>query len=214
MTSKLAFIAGSLVAFALIASAQENRPLSPRGSAAVHVLGRYVSTPGKSAPALGGADYRGGKWIEISYGRPLKNGRDLWGSSANYGKAALVGTPIWRAGADVSTQLKNEVPLVIGGKTFQPGVYTLFIDLKENKWTFVVSSWPAMEHWDPNNKTQLWGSYFYTPDKDLLRVPKLETQPHATEELTWEFLDMSASGGLMALRWDKILATVPFQFGE
>jgi len=100
MTSKLAFIAGSLLAFALIASAQDKRPLSPRGSSAVHVLGQYVSTPGKSAPALGGADYRGGKWIEISYGRPLKNGRDLWGSGANYGKAALVGTPIWRAGAN------------------------------------------------------------------------------------------------------------------
>lgn len=85
----------------------------------------------QGAIALGGEVHQGGKWIEISYGRPLKNGRDLWGSGADYGKAALAGTPIWRAGADVSTQLKTEIPLVIGGKTIRPGVYPPFIDLKE-----------------------------------------------------------------------------------
>lgn len=38
--------------------------------------------------------------------------------------------------------------------------YTLFIDLKENKSTFVVSIWPAIQHWDPDNKTELSGWYF------------------------------------------------------
>lgn len=145
----------------------------------------------------------------------MKNGRGLWGPAPTRAKAALVGTPIWRTGADVSTQLNTELPLVIGGKTLQPNVYTLFIDLKDNKWTFVVTTWPAVQHWDPNNKTELWGSYFYTPDKDVLRVPmRLEKQPHSTEELTWEFLDMSNSGGLMALLWDKVLAPVPFEFAK
>jgi len=201
-----------VVAAAAALAAQESRPASPNGTAAVQVLGKFVRPAGRGAPTLGGATYQGGKWIEIGYGRPLKRGRDLWGSGANYGKDALVGTPIWRAGANVSTRLKTEVPLVINTKTVAPGEYSLFIDLKENNWTFVVSTWPAATRYDPNNKEALWGSYFYTPDRDLLRAPmKLETLPHSVEQLTWGFIDMTDEGGAMAIWWDRQMASVPFR---
>ena len=214
MTCRRISSAAIVLAAGMLASAQD-KPLSPRGSASAHVLGKYVKPPGRGAPALGGERYEGGKWIEITYGRPLKRGRELWGSGADYGKAALVGTPIWRAGADVSTRLNTEVPLIIDGKTVTPGEYSLFVDLKDNNWTFVVSSWGALPKYDPKNKEGLWGSYFYTPDKDVLRAPmKLEMQAHSTEELTWEFLDMTNAGGTMALRWDKVLASVPFKVGN
>ena len=193
----------------------QQRPLSPDGSAAAQVQGKWVKPAGRGAPTLGGEDYTGGKWIEINYGRPLKRGRDLFGSGADYGKAALVGAPIWRAGANVSTRLKTEVPLVMGGKTVAPGEYSLFIDLKPNIWTLVVSTWPAQQNFDPSNKTALWGSYGYTPDKDVVRVPmKVETLPHSSEQLTWQFLDMTDAGGLMAITWDKNLASVPFTIGK
>jgi hypothetical protein len=42
---------------------------------------------------------------------------------------------------------------------------------------------------------------------------KLTTLPFSTEELTWEFLDMSDNGGTIALRWDRMMATVPFTIG-
>jgi hypothetical protein len=114
----------------------------------------------------------------------------------------------------VSTRLKTEVPLVVNGKTVAPGEYSLFIDLKPNNWTLVVSTWAAQTRFDPNNKEALWGAYNYTPDKDVVRAPmKLETLPHASEQLTWEFVDMSATGGAMAIRWDKVMASVPFTIG-
>ena len=194
--------------------AQETRPMSPQGTASAQVGGKWVKPAGRGAPTLGGETYQGGKWIEITYGRPLKRGRDLWGSGADYGKAALVGTPIWRAGANVSTRLRTEVPLVINGKTIAPGEYSLFIDLKENNWTFVVSSWAASTRYDPNNKDALWGSYFYTPDKDVVRAPmKLDTLPRVHEELTWEFVDMSDAGGALAITWGNTMASVPFKVG-
>ncbi len=202
-------VAGAALSAGLLA--QDNRPLSPAGTAAAQVLGKYVKPAGRGAPALGGANYEGGKWIEITYGRPLKRGRDLWGSGANYGKDALVGAPIWRAGANVSTRLKTEVPLVINGKTVAPGEYSLFIDLKESNWTLVVSTWPAQTTYNPSNKDALWGAYAYTPDKDVVRAPmKLEALPHSVEELTWEFVDMSGAAGAMAISWDKVMASVPF----
>jgi hypothetical protein len=193
--------------------AQDARPLSPVGTAAAQVLGKYVKpTTGRGAPALGGESYQGGKWIEITYGRPLKRGRALWGSGADYGKAALAGAPIWRAGANVSTRLKTEVPLVINGVTVAPGEYSLFIDLKENNWTLVVSSWAAQTKYDPADKTALWGAYGYTPDKDVVRAPmKIETPPHAIEQLTWEFVDVTDAGGTIALVWDKVMASVAFK---
>ena len=212
MTFRMIALVLSCIGLAAIVAAQENRPLSPNGTAATQVQGKYVKPEGRGAPALGGANYQGGKWIEITYGRPLKRGRDLWGSGANYGKDALVGTPIWRAGANVSTRLKTEVPLVINGKTIAPGEYSLFIDLKENNWTFVVSTWPAATRYDPSNKEALWGSYFYTADKDVVRAPmKLETLPHSVEQLTWGFVDMTDAGGAMAISWGTQMASVPFK---
>ena len=191
-------------------AAQNGRPMSPRGTASAQVLGKWVA--GTRSFAVGRGTYEGGKWIDISYGRPLKRGRDIFGSGADYGKGTLLGAPIWRAGADVTTRLKTEAALSIGGKTVAVGEYSLFVDLKEHAWTFVVSSWPAQEKYDPNNHAALWGAYEYTPDKDVLRAPmKLETLPHSREQLTWEFLDVTPAGGLIAVSWDKTLATIPFR---
>jgi hypothetical protein len=202
-------VTGLIAAGALLA-AQESRPMSPRGTASALVLGKWVKSE-RQTFAVGREAYEGGKWIEVTYGRPLKRGRNLFGSGADYGKATLIGAPIWRAGADVSTRLKTDVPLSISGKTMPPGEYSLFIDLKEHAWTFVVSSWPAQARYDPNNKDALWGAYAYTPDKDVLRAPmKLETLTHAHEQLTWEFVDMTDAAGVLAISWDKTMASVPF----
>ena len=89
------------------------RPMSPEGSAQVQVLGTWTK-PARPAFTLGRETYQGGKWIEIRYGRPLQRGRDLFGSGANYGKAAndvgapgFPAPPVWRAGANKSTRLND-----------------------------------------------------------------------------------------------------------
>ncbi len=188
--------------------------MSPRGTASAQVLGKWVKPQGRVF-TLGQQAYEGGKWIDVSYGRPLKRGRDLFGKGPDYGKATLIGAPIWRAGADVTTRLKTEVPLDVNRKTVPPGEYSLFVDLKENNWTFVVSSWPAQAQYDSSNKDALWGAYNYTPDKDVVRSPmKLETLLHAHEQLTWEFLDMTDAAGVLAITWDKTMASVPFTVGR
>jgi hypothetical protein len=195
------------VAVGTIVAAQGRRPMSPEGSSATQVGGKWTAGGEESR-------YEGGKWIEILYGRPIKRGRDLWGSGADYGKKLNAGAPVWRASADVSTRLKTEAPLLIGGKTVAPGEYTVFIDLKPNAWTLIVSSWPAQTRYDPGNKAALWGAYEYTADKDIVRAPMtMGTLPFSIDQLTWDFLDMSDSGGKLAIMWDKTVASVPFQIG-
>ena len=180
---------------------------SPVGVAATEIHGRYLSGP--ESP------YQGGKWIEITYGRPMKRGRDLWGAGTNYGRMLNSGSPVWRAGANTSTRLHNELPLVINGKTVPAGEYTMFIELKPNAWTLIVSRWAAQKNESAKEPNTLWGSFGYTPDKDVVRAPmKLETLPHAVEQLTWEFLDVTDAGGLIAITWDKVMASVAFTTGK
>jgi hypothetical protein len=197
-----------ILAVSALVLAQGGRPASPAGSAAAQVGGKYV-------PSQDGPVYQGGRWIEVTFGRPIKRGRDVLGGTGDkYGKVANPDAPVWRAGANVTTQLKTEVPLVINGKTVSPGTYTMFIDMKPNNWTLVVSKWVAQTRYDPNNKEEIWGAYGYTPDKDVVRAPmKLETLPHAFEELAWEFVDMTEAGGALALIWDKQMASVAFKVG-
>jgi len=223
MTRKTLATIVALSALSAAALAQTGaRPMSPDGSAHTQVLGKW-SKGERPSFALGRENYEGGKWIEITYGRPLQRGRDLFGSGDNYGKAALdVGTPtfpappVWRAGANVTTRLKTEVPLVFGEKTVPAGEYSLFIDLKSpREWTLIVSNWAAQTKFDPQNKTALWGAYGYTPDKDVARIPmKVDALPFAVDELTWSFVDMTTDGGRMALMWGKTMGSVAFKAGR
>lgn len=197
--------AGALALLVASLGAQR-RVTSPDGHAATQIRGHYAGPQ---------QTYVGGQWIEISYGRPIKRGRDLWGSGADYGKRLSAGAPVWRAGADTSTYLMTELPLVINGTTVVPGGYTMFIDLKPNAWTLIVSNWQPQSHFDPDDKTRLWGAFGYTADKDVVRAPMtLTTVAHAVDQLTWEFLDMSDAGGTMALRWDRVMASVSFTIGS
>ena len=56
----------------------QRRITSPDGHAATEIRGHYE---GAEEPV-----YVGGKWIEISYERPIRRGRYLWGSGAADGK--------------------------------------------------------------------------------------------------------------------------------
>ena len=200
-------IAGAAAALALTAlvAAQGNRPASPTGTAATEVGGNYDNS---AEP-----QYKGGKWIEVTYGRPIRRGRDVFGGAGDkYGKTVNPDAPVWRAGANNTTQLKTEVPLVINGKTIAPGTYTMFIDLKPEKWTLIVSNWKAQARYDPKNTTELWGGYGYTADKDVVRAPMtLGTLPFEVDQLTWAFTDMSDAGGKLTIMWDKKVASVPFK---
>lgn len=199
-------VAAIVLSAGLALRAQEQKA-SPLGTASTQVGGHYVTPPGSDEP-----QYVGGKWIEITYSRPIKRGRELWGSGADYGKTLLSGAPVWRAGADVSTRLKTEVPLSLGGKTVAPGEYSLFIDLKADHWTLIVSNWAALERPDAKNKDALWGSFDYTPAKDVVRVPMtLSTLPVSIDELTWAFTNMTNQGGAVTLMWDRVMASTPFR---
>ncbi len=187
-------------------AAQVRRPASPPGKAATQVGGKYVQ-------GQRGQSYQGGSWIEVTYNRPILRQRgNIFGAGSDYGQTVNAGAPVWRAGANQTTRLMTEVPLLFGGKTLPAGEYSVFVELKENAWTLIFSTWPAQEKYDPNNKEALWGSFGYTPDKDVLRVPMtVAALPFSMDEFTIAFIDMTSGGGKLAMMWDKTMASVAFQ---
>jgi hypothetical protein len=190
----------------MVAAQNNSRPASPAGSSATQVAGKYVTPAGSQE-----ARYEGGKWLEITYGRPIKRGRDIWGSGAEYGKKLLDGGDVWRAGANLTTRLTTEVPLVINGKTIPAGGYSVVIDLKPNNWMLILSTQSYQKAYDANNKVDLYGGFNYKPDHDVVRAPMtLTTLPFSVDQLAWEFVDMTDAGGKLAIMWDKTMATTAF----
>ncbi len=178
-------------------------PLSPQGQSAVQLGGR-------SEKAGSGERYVDGKWVVVDYGRPLLRGRrDILGAGAEYGKVVSDGSPVWRMGANDSTQFTTQVALSIGGKTLQPGVYNAFAELKPGAWTFVLSTQPRQPTFDPNEKVLLYGSYNYDPKFDVLRAPmSVRMSDTIVEQLTIGFVNVTATSATLQVAWEKTVATI------
>jgi hypothetical protein len=202
--SRLLLIALALGIVVIVANGQTRRVASPPGASATQIGGVYDARTG----------FVNGQWLELRFGRPLKRGRDLFGT-ADFVDFLNDGAPVWRAGANQSTRLTTEAPLVIGGRRIAPGEYTLFIDLKpDDRWTLIVSAWPAQTTYDEQNKAALWGAYEYTPQRDVVRAPmQVERLPRSFDQLSWEFLDVTEKGGRLGMIWDRKLASVAFTVG-
>jgi Protein of unknown function (DUF2911) len=196
-----------LLAGVVAATAQDSKPLSAAGTASTMVGTKWGATDKD-----GERKSSGGKWIEVTYSRPMLRGRtNIFGSGADYGKTVNGGAPVWRAGANQTTKLKTEVALTIGGKKIEPGSYDIFVDLKSTGWTLILSTQATQEKYDKDEKTKIWGSYGYDPKFDVVRVPMTMMTPAVSiDEFSIGFVDMSDAGGKLALAWDKTAAVVPF----
>ena len=57
----------------------------------------------------------------------------------------------------------------------------------------------------------IWGAYNYDSGKDVLRAEMtLSEAPFSFDQLTFSFVNMSQSGGTLAVMWEKELATIDF----
>ena len=203
------------IAIALLLSSQvsaaDKKPLSPRGTAATQVGGKWANAEDPEK-----RHYEGGKWIEVDYGRPLLRGRNnIFGAGPNYGKDVNAGAPVWRAGANQTTHLKTEAALEMGGKKIPAGDYAVFVELKETGWTLILSTQKTADAYDPKDKSKIWGAYGYDPKFDVVRVPmKLSTNPASVDQFTILFEDVTEKSGKLTLLWDKSVAVVPFTVAE
>ena len=194
MRSILRFAFAALLLAIVVHDVQAQRPASPRGEAATQV---------------------GDAWIVVDYGRPILRGRKaIFGSGETYGNSVRASAPVWRAGANKSTRLMTDVPLTFGEAEIPAGEYSLFVDLKPDAWTLIISSHSAKES-GRDEGDGLWGAYNYTPDKDVARVPmNMSASILSTDQFSIGFYDVSESGGKLIMRWEHTVAMADFTVGE
>ncbi len=184
--------------------------VSPAGQAAIQVGGTWTKTE------QGGQRYEGGKWVVVDYSRPILRGRtNIFGSGADYGKGVSAGSPVWRAGANATTTLTTQVPLTVAGKTLQPGVYNVLVDLKAGGWDLVLSSQERLETFDPNEKVKLYGSTNYDPKFDVVRAPmRMDTLDVSVEQFTILFINATERGITMLMAWERTAGFVEFSLAN
>jgi hypothetical protein len=172
--------------------------------------------------AAGNAVYQGGKWIEVNYSRPMLRQRtNIFGTGADYGVAVRAGAPVWRAGANLTTVFKTEVPLIFDGRgvtKLPAGEYGLLVDLKgPTDWTLILTSQPRGQPQPDGNSstTDLLGAVNYNPKFDVVRAAMRvnSTVPSKLDQMTIYFLDVTKTGGTLVIAWENTVATVEFKVG-
>ncbi|AUP81735.1 DUF2911 domain-containing protein [Flavivirga eckloniae] len=141
--------------------------------------------------------------IYVKYSRPSVNDREVWGKLVPYGMNNLgFGTAKespWRAGANENTIIKFTDDVKIEGQPLKAGKYGFHIIVNENDTATLIFS---KEH-------KAWGSYFYEPSQDALRVDVATSSIPHTELLTFSFISVDATSAVLALQWEK--KQIPFK---
>ncbi|HMK04640.1 MAG TPA: DUF2911 domain-containing protein [Ferruginibacter sp.] len=143
--------------------------------------------------------------VTLHYDRPAVKGREgkIWGGLVANGFTDLgFGTSKaapWRAGANENTTITFSTDVKIEDQRLEAGTYGLFMAMGTGDATVVFSK----------NSTS-WGSYFYDPREDALRV-SVKTIPltESVERLKYEFMDQAENSATVNLVWEKL--RVPFK---
>lgn len=137
-------------------------------------------------------------YVKVTYGRPHKRGRDIFGedSLVPYGK-------IWRTGANEATEITITGDIKMAGNEVKAGTYTLFSIPEKDKWTIIL-----------NSELGQWGAYNYNEDFDVLRfsVPTSSTDV-VYEPFTIEFEQHDHTTNILMM-WDKTKVEIPIEFPE
>ncbi|WP_340077469.1 DUF2911 domain-containing protein [Leptobacterium sp. I13] len=133
--------------------------------------------------------------LSITYSRPYKKGRDIFGGLIPYGQ-------VWRTGANEATVFKTNKDLSIGDKTLKAGKYTLWTIPNENEWAVIF-----------NDKMYGWGvGYGGVPSRNpeydavTINVP-VETLPTFLEQFTIAFEENEDV--YLTFSWDQTKVKVP-----
>lgn len=155
-----------------------------------------VTLPAAS-PRAGVSQTVGLTAITVSYSRPSVNQREIWGKLVPYGYNDLgFGTAKaapWRAGADENTVITLQHDVRIEGQPLAAGTYGLFMALTATGDVTVIFS----------RDSGSWGSFFYDPARDALRVTTKWEEAPSREQLAYEFSEVTKTSAILALHWEK-----------
>jgi hypothetical protein len=171
MTSRLALAAAFIAAATLAAHADKDRA-SPHADVSATV---------------------GGKKITISYGRPFKKGREIWGGLVPWDQ-------VWRTGADEATTLTTDGDITLGTLKVPKGSYAIFtVPSQKKSWQLIV-----------NKNPKQWGAFKYDPKDDLGKTEmKVGSGAEPVEQFTISIEPAGPKKATLKLAWNDLVASVP-----
>jgi hypothetical protein len=130
------------------------------------------------------------KVVKVIYSRPQLKGRDLV-------KLAPPGK-VWRTGANEAVEITFYRDVVFGGKALKAGTYSLFAIPSSNEdWTIII-----------NSAQNVWGSYYYKQDQDVVRVAGVISKADKNIEA---FSMMFDSDMTLKMGWGDTIISVPIK---
>jgi hypothetical protein len=156
-------------------------------AAVMQALGPIRVTIDYSSPRVirGSNDRRGKIWGELV----------PWGLS-DLGLNGCAECP-WRGGANENTTFTVTHDVKVQGKPLPAGRYGLQFIPGQEEWTVIFSK-----------DADSWGSYWYDPAKDALRVTTKPEKSDYHEWLTYEFTTREPAKITAALKWEEL--QIPF----
>ena len=131
--------------------------------------------------------------VSVTYGRPYKNGRDIFGGLEKFDK-------VWRLGADEATTITFNKDVKVDGYDVKAGTYTMFAKPEEDKWTIIL-----------NSEANQWGAFSYEKNKDK-DVAKIKVPVHKLDNVVEQLTISFNAANAMVIEWDKTQVVVPLSF--
>lgn len=130
--------------------------------------------------------------IKVLYGRPKKNGREIFGEVIPYGK-------IWKVGANEATEVVFYQDVVFGDTEVKAGTYVLYAIPQKKEWILILSS-----------NTDIWETSEYQKKYDVARVRAKVSKAEFLEAFSIGFKDKGKHVN-MVLAWDTTRITAPIK---
>ena len=139
-----------------------------------------------------------GTVFTMEYYRPRARGR-----SPLFGHDAVVWEHIWTPGANWATTLEFQKDITLNGREVPAGKYGIWMDMSEAEFlpeTLILEPELRLFHTTPPVERP-----------EQIRFPIERTQGPYREVLTWEFEDISSTGGVLSLNWGEM--RIPLEIG-
>jgi hypothetical protein len=141
--------------------------------------------------------------VAISYNRPFKKGRQIFGALVPYGKT-------WRTGANEPTTFVTNQDLKIGVTVLKKGRYSVWTVPNETSWQVVFNS--SVPNWGVDVMNNGQAARDIKSDALVIEVPVMQTEKEF-EQFTIS-IEKADDALELILAWDKTLVVVPFVVNE
>jgi len=152
-----------------------------------------ISTP-KASPLAKVEQKVGLADITISYSRPGKKDRNIFGDVVPFGE-------LWRFGANENTKIASSEPLIFGKDTLKAGTYAIFTKPNKENWEVYfyneTTNWGIPENWNDQKVA-------------LKLISPVINLNDVVENLTISIDQIHNSGATLQFSWDKTRINLPF----